>query len=343
MTNIVFASDSGYVRQLLVASGSAVYALRHPMGGGIRIHVLDCGIDAATWDDYSARIHALAAKVGADVSLVRHVVDMARLNRLEGWTNGSKAIWARLLIPELLPDVDQCVYSDCDMLFVADPAEMLDSLQDPNVLIAGHFDIDDTRRTDADWCREQGLPVSMDDYICSGLIAMNLKGFREEGVAEKCLDFGLRHSNIPFPDQTALNQVCLGRKALLPDGWGVLYPKECFSFAGRIKAIHFAGGTPWQKKYANGKQTLCSKLLQPFNALWHDFETRILGVPATLPVRPSFVHRLQAEVALIVSLLANALGVKVGNGAFQKTVAFYRGARPPALEGVREELFGPTA
>ena len=34
MTNLVFASDSGYVRQLLVASGSAVYALRHHMGGG---------------------------------------------------------------------------------------------------------------------------------------------------------------------------------------------------------------------------------------------------------------------------------------------------------------------
>ena len=34
MTNIVFASDNAYVRQLLVASGSAVYALRHPMGGG---------------------------------------------------------------------------------------------------------------------------------------------------------------------------------------------------------------------------------------------------------------------------------------------------------------------
>ena len=59
-----------------------------PWGGGYP-NVLDCGIDAATWDDYSARIHALAAKVGADVSLVRHVVDMARLNRLEGWTNGS--------------------------------------------------------------------------------------------------------------------------------------------------------------------------------------------------------------------------------------------------------------
>ena len=35
MTNLVFASDSGYVRQLLVASGSAVYALRRsPVGGG---------------------------------------------------------------------------------------------------------------------------------------------------------------------------------------------------------------------------------------------------------------------------------------------------------------------
>lgn len=308
-------------------------------GGGIRIHVLDCGIDAATWDDYSARIRALAAKVGADVSLVRHVVDMARLNRLEGWTNGSKAAWARILIPDLLPDVDQCVYSDCDMLFVADPAEMLDSLQDPNVLLAGHFDIYDSRRKDADWCREQGLPVSMDDYVCTGLVAMNLKGFRAEGIVEKCLDFGLSHPHIPFPDQTTLNQVCLGRKALLPDGWGVFYPHECFAFTGRIKAIHFAGGCPWERRCEDSKKALVMKLLKSSNSLWHDFETRILGVPASRPVRPAFALRLQAEIALAVSLLANALGVNVGSGGLQKNVALYR-SRHPALEGVRRELFG---
>ena len=58
---------------------------------------------------------------------------MKQFENFSGWTNGSKATWARLLIPNLLLDVDQCVYSDCDMLFIANPIEMLEPLKNTDI------------------------------------------------------------------------------------------------------------------------------------------------------------------------------------------------------------------
>ncbi len=58
--NIAFAADGNYIRQLLVAAGSAVYAARGE-AGRLVVDVLDCGIPDDGWASFDAAIRRLAA------------------------------------------------------------------------------------------------------------------------------------------------------------------------------------------------------------------------------------------------------------------------------------------
>ena len=87
--HIVFASDRKFVRQLLVASGSAIHASRGRREP-IVVHVFDCGIGEDAWSDYESRIGRLAEESSLDVALRRHAIDDAFLSNLPEW-NGSRA------------------------------------------------------------------------------------------------------------------------------------------------------------------------------------------------------------------------------------------------------------
>ena len=289
--HLVFAADDGFVRQLLVASGSALYATRTgERTTPVFIHVLDCGIGDKTWAWYESRMTNLAERNRLSLSLQRHGIDMGRFDRLPWWTNGSKATWARILIPEILEQVDRCVYSDCDMLFLSDPKEMLHGLAKPGVLMAGHRNPFGMQGPDARWHRRQGLPYDAATYVCAGLVALDLRGGRAEGLVGKCFEFASCHPNLVSADQTVLNNVCRGRTALLPDGWG-LFTHECHLFEGPLKAIHYSGGWPWTR-CKNVYDALCLSCTREEVGLWHDFEMRILAYtpPAPPPIRASVVH-----------------------------------------------------
>lgn len=301
--------------------------------------MLDCGIEESTWADYSARIKRLAAQADMTVALVRHRIDMTRFATFGGW-NGSRATWARLLIPDLLPNVDRCVYSDCDMFFVADPREMLDALDDPNVLLAGHCEpYMGDRCADEAWCRKKGVEFDAPTNLCAGLVAMNLAAFRAEGVVEKCLSFAAQNLDVPLPDQTTLNRVCFGRKGLLPDGWG-LYAHECHAFGGRIKSIHYAGCRCWPWETCRiYKHVAWLAIAKEECAIWLDFETRILGASLPGPATPDWRLRLRAAGVLLLERVATRLGLQVGHGGFQSLVAAHD-RNTPALANARREVFG---
>ncbi len=314
-------------------------------GGGVCLHVLDCGIEDPSWTNYAALIERVAAKTHVEVALVRHRIDMSLFAKFGEW-HGSKATWARLLIPDLLPDVDRCVYSDCDMLFVADPREMLDALDDPNVLIAGHRDpsvacdpLVKYLSPDELWCQKHGVEFDSTTYMNSGLLALNLAAFRAEKIVEKCFAFAAENPDVPCPDQTTLNRVCLGRKTLLPDGWG-LFTYECRAFDGRIKAIHYSPCRcwPWEtcRIYLHVTWLAISKECV---GIWLDFETRILGLSLPGPTKPALRLRLVAAGILLMERVATRLGIQIGRGKFQLEVAS-RKRSTPALANARREVLG---
>ena len=308
-------------------------------GGQLIVHVLDCGITDDTWVTYERAIRQLAEKIDLDVKVVRHIIDMNQFAHLKGWTNGSKSVWTRLLIPTILSDVDHCVYSDADMFFVSDPIEMLNPVQqNSGIILAGHLhpNVEDT--LDAVWYHQKGLQFEGSKYLCAGLVSMDLKAFRAENLVEKCFDFVRNNPDIPLLDQTTLNEVCMGRKGLFSDGWG-LFAHECHAFEGRIKAIHLAGCQRWPWETCQIFQNVAwLNLTRDEFAIWFEFEKRILGSPLPSVIKQPIKLRIQAACFLMLERLANLLKFRIGQGRFQKIVSAHD-VQTSALSNARKEIF----
>ncbi len=239
--HLALASDANpdYLLGLTVAAGSA---LRH-LSRGVRpvVHILDLEIP----DEAFAACGAALRGIRPDAEVRRHRLRGADFAGMPTW-RGSHAALARLLLPDLLPQTDEILYADCDVLFTDDPAPLLGRGK-AGAWISGHENLHTrwVREEEYAWLRERGYAVDESHYVNSGLLAMNLRAFREHAVTERCLAFLRRHAEAPLGDQMALNVACAGHVGLLPERWGI--------FAIRIErpillhrgAIHFAGVAPW--------------------------------------------------------------------------------------------------
>ena len=265
MLRIVYATDMGYLMPTRVSASSALAWASDR--SEIVIYVLDCGIEDSAWEEFAC---ALRTRFGESFGLHRVSVDMARFSALRGWTNDSKGAYARLLIPELLPEADWCVYADGDTLFTDDPLK-LQGLWKGDCALMGHQDDFDEKQVA--WYREHSLAWHDDTHICSGFMLMNLEWFRAHGATDRCLELLKRHPDCPCVDQDALNVVCENRIKLLPDEWGVL----AYTLHGCAKGgcLHYGGTPPWKvwRPYARRHRILLSSARR----LWLLFAGRVLN------------------------------------------------------------------
>ena len=304
--HIAFASDQGFVPQLLVASASAIHAARGS-GNVVSVHVLDCGIDEETWNIYSTKICALAKRSHVDSKIVRHSIDMGVFSDLPSWTNGSRATWARLLLPEILRDIECCVYSDCDVLFIDNPVGILDELDNSGKIIIGHRNPFADKGPDATWFRDNGLPYTPENYLCAGLLGVNLEKLRASHATDACRQFLRRFPRPISMDQTVINHICGTDKGVLSSGWG-LFTDECYATESAIKAIHFSGGWPWART-KNAYDALCISLSERAVDLWYSFQTEVLKEEKCRRPPTPLIFRLEAKAVLIICRLLNAIGL----------------------------------
>lgn len=335
MVDIVFASDDGFTEQLLVASSSAIYASRSGKSGFV-IHVLDCGISDEKWVDYENWISSLAKRCEVDMRLERHKIDMHLFDGVLGWTNGSKATWARVLLPNILQLVDCCIYSDCDVFFVEDPSEMLEELRNSGKAIIGHKNPFGDRNLDAKWFAENNLPYLADEYFCAGLVAMNLDLMRSLDVVNGCWEFLRKYPNPATLDQAVLNYLCMSSKGILSEGWG-LFVHECYRNDVKIKAIHFSGGWPW-KKAKNTFDALCICLSYQANAIWHTFQTACLGKRESQ--KPEVCFKLRVKAVILFFICRLMLRLRFYPARLSCLLDLVRGYEGPAtqIEKIKESL-----
>lgn len=132
----------------------------------------------------------------------------------------SVAMYYRLLISELLPQqIDRAIYLDCDLVVTANLKELWDTDMDDNYLLAA---ID----TDFPYAASGLLnsekfnipPDSM--YFNSGVLVLDLKKWRADGIASKIIQFIDQHpEDLRFPDQDGLNIVLAGQWGELDLRW----------------------------------------------------------------------------------------------------------------------------
>ncbi len=185
-----------------------------------------------------------------------------------GW---SSAMYYRLNLPEILKDEKRCVYLDGDTMVRNDITDMFKIKMD-DYYIAGVRDFNVYINGSSSHYLNLGID-SLETYVCSGVLIMNLEKMRNDNLQEKLkkvVSENNKKKSFKFPDQDALNSACFNHILCLPLKYGALahtdftksyeeseYAKWASNEQdweeGRTDPtiVHFTGDKPWYVIYSN--------------------------------------------------------------------------------------------
>ena len=162
VVHIAYASDSGYLNNVAVAIASVF--LWASDRSRIVIDLLTLDVADEFW---SVWIDEVSRHLPLDCKIIRHEIDGKRFAELRHW-HGSRAAYARLLLPEVLDTVDWGVYADVDTLFTDDPLKLC-SVFDPHSSIMGHLEYPcKNLNVQEAWFMDRNLPFDKAKYLLGG-------------------------------------------------------------------------------------------------------------------------------------------------------------------------------
>lgn len=237
--HIVYATDHTFAFICAVATASL---LKHKKEKDQYIvHILTDG--SLNDEDY-----ALFNRLEKECVNSSIIIDSIKNPQIEGVdmsnTYLTKMTFYRLLLPEILNDVDKCIYLDADTL-VFDDISLLMSYDISEYYVAAVID-DGIKKVSYD----NFGGFNLDEYFNAGVMLMNLDKIREDGLKNKF--FSLINVEWPFHDQDILNKVCI-RNVLFIDSRFNRF-SYCASEEDDSVVVHFlgdAGMRPWQYLKAN--------------------------------------------------------------------------------------------
>lgn len=239
MFDLVYILDDAYWIPVTVSAKSALTCLKRPESR-IRFWLIADGVS-------EAHREVLRRELVTKRSEVIFVTPaLSAFEGLPAW-HGTKLVWTRCVLNELLPDLHAWVcICDGDTLWLKSPEDLfaLAARAKPETVVLGSR----TQSPDP-------------DYFCMGFALMHFDRMRAFGTKEKCLEH-LNARPVPaFLEQDVLNEIWRDYRGLLPRGWGVspvcgleqLTPEE-------IACVHYWGELPWPAKWY--------RRLRDVNVLW---------------------------------------------------------------------------
>ena len=194
-------------------------------------------------------------RMGGDRLSLEYVLLKGRLEGVYIDPRYTEAASLRLLLPELLPELDRILYLDCDIIVRQDLAKLWETTELADNYLAGVYEAAIEGQAE----RFRALGCDPAKYFNSGFLLMNLAQMRAEKVSEKLLE-ACRVPYLEFPDQDALNQVCLGRVVPLSPLYNSIrtffipkyrpdferqYGSGLWEKVQKEATIHYTGGKPW--------------------------------------------------------------------------------------------------
>lgn len=169
------------------------------------------------------------------------------------------ATYYRLLIPELIPEYDKIMYSDVDVIFQCDLANIYEHTDLTDYYVAG---VSSPYSAFSDYI-EKVIHLKCTEYISAGNIIMNSRKMKEDGIVDKFKE--VAKENWRYQDMDTLNLVCRGKVKYLPPWYCVVgiiseilcdenqtyYSKEEVDYAMNYGIVHYNGPKPWQQYCIN--------------------------------------------------------------------------------------------
>lgn len=222
MLDVVYAADHSYMFYCCVSIFSLMEQV--PASRQVRLHLLT----DESFQEEDERLFSFLAGRFENLQLRKHLITEEAFEQrsFEGslW---SKAACYRLLLPNLLKDVDLCLYLDADTLVVGN-IEPLWETDLSGYCLAGVFQNIAPVRSQTVGDQIPGLQT----YVNSGVLLMNLELMRRRKLQEKLLR-GI--TDYLLVDQDLLNVVCYGSIKLLSPDYNVMAGTD----ADAPKILHF--------------------------------------------------------------------------------------------------------
>jgi lipopolysaccharide biosynthesis glycosyltransferase len=222
---IVMACDEAYAMPLAVAIRSIAEANRSR----------ECVDVVVLSNDFSQEMkRQVEASAPSDVVIHWVFVDLCQFDQCSGiLTHTSKMVYARLLLPYLLPsNVVRALYLDADILIVDD----LDSLWGMDLegyALGAVPDLDAADNAErlslsAEECGNQsGFGSRLGhSYFNAGVLLVDLPKWRQEEISERAIGYLTDYPHAPYADQDALNVACAGRWKRLDNRWNLQGPEH---------------------------------------------------------------------------------------------------------------------
>ena len=194
-------------------------------------------------------------RLGAERLELEYILLKGRLKDVYIDPRYTEAASLRLLLPELLPELDRILYLDCDIVVRQDIARLWEETRLGDNYLAAVYEAAIEGQAE----RFRALGCDPARYFNSGFLLMNLAQMREEKVSERLLE-ACRVPYLEFPDQDALNQVCQGRVLPLSPLYNSIrtffipkykpdfvrqYGEGLWEQVQKEATIHYTGGKPW--------------------------------------------------------------------------------------------------
>lgn len=206
---IVCATDNNFVQHCTIMIVSVLK--NNP---GTEIYILTDGLT----EKNEKILHEEVEKLGGTLHIC--LVDDEKINALplskdKGLSHISKATYYRLMISDLLPEVEKVIYLDCDIVVNGSLKELWETDM-TNYAIAAVLQIGHGFEAE-----RLGYPMSY-GYFNAGVNMLNLKYFREYGVKEALFQYAEQNADkLLYNDQDILNAVLYDKCLHLLPMWNM--------------------------------------------------------------------------------------------------------------------------
>ena len=243
--NIFFTADNHYAKYLAVTITSIIVNTE----AFVSFYVLDGGISKES----KRRIEDLKRIKPFQIEYI--LIDNKRFDNApkSSQKHISNNTNYRFLISTLKPSIDRCIFLDADLVANGDISELWNVDIGDNYMAAVS---DQFPLCPNSWAQKLPLPKDY-IYVNTGVIVVNLKKWREDGIEEKLFENLERYCNLlMFPDQDTLNITLAPYVRYLPHVFNAM-PVQCYynidqareAFSAPV-ILHWAGARkPWRKPH----------------------------------------------------------------------------------------------
>ena len=157
----------------------------------------------------------------------------------------SVTTYFRLFIPNLYPQYNKALYLDCDIVLLADVAELYNIDMGDNLVAAAPDDVIQKIEVFQEYVEKVVGVADYRNYFNAGVLLMNLDELRKFDFQEKFLYSLEKIKFAVAQDQDYLNRLCKGRVKIISNVWDKM-PISNETDTNDLKLIHYnLAFKPW--------------------------------------------------------------------------------------------------